>query len=543
MASSRKIGLGIAIAGAAVTVGCGSQSPGSGSNSLGSDDGGGYGDDATTGTSSGDDGGASGGGSSSSSSSSGAGRSSSSGSGSGAGTSGGGSSSSGAASGSSSGSGAGAIDSGPPCDAPVASGAVALTGHYLASSVIAMGGYAYAYSDGMGSTACVDATALCGTGTTGVANSAGTIWGAGIGFNVNQAVATGPASPPLNSYAATGVGIAYALDALPAQGMRIIVDSGGTDYCAPIAAASGTVVWGTFNTKCWDDSGTFLSGPPTATHIQFQVTADAASTPFDVCVTSVGFATTAAQPDAGGGGNGTSCSWTSGPASGGGGGELTCYWFSQGTSTGGGCPSYKTYCGYCGTQSGSASGTCPSSSIDSVTSGIGTQQYWAAFPSQEFAQGAYCGMCVNVSYGGRSIVATIVDECATCGDSNGHIDLGPAAAIALGVGQGGATGNPKSGVTWSAVACPVTGDIQAVFNNDTSSQVYFQNVAFPVSSATAGGATGTQQSGFWNFGTLVGGRSVTLTDTLGHTVTGTIPTASGGSIGAQFPVSSSGTCN
>jgi len=75
----------------------------------------------------------------------------------------------------------------------------------------------------------------------------------------------------------------------------------------------------------------------------------------------------------------------------------------------------------------------------------------------------------------------------------------------------------------------------AVFNNGSSSQIYFQNVAFPVASATAGGATASQQSGFWNFGGLVAGRSVTLTDTLGHTVTGTIPTSSGGSIGAQFP--------
>jgi hypothetical protein len=34
-----------------------------------------------------------------------------------------------------------------------------------------------------------------------------------------------------------------------------------------------------------------------------------------------------------------------------------------------------------------------------------------------------------------------------------------------------------------------------------------------------------------------------LTDGLGHSITGTIPTSSGGSIGVQFPVSSSATCN
>jgi hypothetical protein len=420
---------------------------------------------------------------------------------------------------------------------------VPLTSNYLAGSVIGDGGYAFAYADGMGSTACIDATALCGTGTTATANSTGTIWGAGIGFNLHQAVATGSASPAINTYAATGTGIAYALTNLPAQGMRIVIDDGGSDYCVPIAAASGMVSWSAFNTKCWDNSGTFLAGAPaTATHIEFQVTSDAATTPFNVCVTSVAFSTSSPPPDSGGGGsssgggNGTGgCQWSGGPAANGN-GELTCYWFGQGTSTGGGCGSYKTYCGYCGTESGGGGGTCPTGITDSV-SNIATP-YFAAFPSASFGQGKYCGMCVDVSYLGKTITATIVDECATCTDSGGHIDLGLSAAVALGVGQGGSTGDPKNGVTWDAVACPVSGDVVAVFNG-SSSQIYFENVAFPVASATAGGATANQQNGFWNFGTLVGGKSVTLTDTLGHTITGTIPTSSGGSIGSQFPA----TCN
>jgi hypothetical protein len=85
----------------------------------------------------------------------------------------------------------------------------------------------------------------------------------------------------------------------------------------------------------------------------------------------------------------------------------------------------------------------------------------------------------------------------------------------------------------------VTGDVVAVFNNGSSSQIYFENVAFPVASATAGGSAGNQSTGFWSFGSVVAGKAVTLTDTLGHTIQGTIPTNSGGSIGAQFPA----TCN
>jgi hypothetical protein len=176
----------------------------------------------------------------------------------------------------------------------VASGAIPLTTNYLAGTVIADGGYAYAYQDTGGSTACLDQTALCGSGTTGVA-AGSTVWGAGIGFNLNQAKATSSTSPPINPYAVTGSGITYALSNLPATGARITISdtstSPTTDYCAPITSASGTVKWATFNTACWDDSGTTLAGAPTtATHVNFQVNAGSAAGTFDFCVTAVSFA-------------------------------------------------------------------------------------------------------------------------------------------------------------------------------------------------------------------------------------------------------------
>ena len=99
----------------------------------------------------------------------------------------------------------------------------------------------------------------------------------------------------------------------------------------------------------------------------------------------------------------------------------------------------------------------------------------------------------------------------------------------------GLAGDATSGVTWQAVACPASGNIVALYNNGYAGQIYFQNVVFPVASAVAGGHTGTQMFGYWDFGTAVAGQSVTLTDTLGHVVTGTIPGSSGGSVGAQFP--------
>lgn len=204
-----------------------------------------------------------------------------------------GGSTSGSASGSTSGSGSGVGEGGATCTAAVATGAISLASNYLASSVIGDGGYAYSYDDGMGSTACLDSTALCGAGTTAVATPTGTVWGAGIGFSLNQAMATGPTSPPVGDYAvpAASTGIAYALSVLPAQGMRLIIDEAGTDYCAALTAATGTVLWSSFNTECWSGAGTSLSGAPqVATHVQFQVTAASASLSFEFCMTAVSFA-------------------------------------------------------------------------------------------------------------------------------------------------------------------------------------------------------------------------------------------------------------
>ena len=234
-------------------------------------------------------------------------------------------------------------------------------------------------------------------------------------------------------------------------------------------------------------------------------------------------------------GNAGTCTFSGGPSSSN--GQLTCYWFGQGTSTGLGCPSYKTYCGYCGTESGSGGGTCPTGIQDSVTN-IASPEYFAALPGPggNFGNGAYCGMCVQVSYGGKTIVATVIDACATCNLSAPHVDLSLSASIALGLGQGSTPGNPSSGVTWKTVNCPVTGSIVAVSNNDYMGQFYFQNVAFPVASATAGGRTASQEYGYWDFGAAVGGQQVTLRDTVGHSVTGTLPNSASGTIGAQFPL-------
>jgi hypothetical protein len=230
---------------------------------------------------------------------------------------------------------------------------------------------------------------------------------------------------------------------------------------------------------------------------------------------------------------GGQCNWNGGPNTTG--GQLTCYWLGQPNVKGGGCPSFKTFCGYCGSETGSNNGQfCPSGIVDTVPNTF-TGNFFAAFPIGTFGQGTFCGMCVQITFQGKSVVATVVDECATCPES-GHLDLSLPAAAALGL-----TGNTgtATGVSWHAVSCPASGsntNIVAFFNAGSSQQIYFQNVIFPVAKAVAGGRTASQAFGFWDFGTPVGGQQVTLTDTLGHVITGTVPTSSGGSINAQFPM-------
>jgi hypothetical protein len=410
----------------------------------------------------------------------------------------------------------------------------------MAPSVVADGGYAFAYSDGV-STACLDPSALCITGKTG-ATPPTTVYGSGVGFNLNQAKATGTSTPPSSTFTATGLGLSYSLSNLPSQGLRVSIGNAetvagvttGTDYCAVLPAASGTLAWAKFNSKCWDDSGTFLSGPPSnPTHIEFQVPAVAAPTAFDFCIDSIAFATTVSTPDSGTGPtascNGNACCEPSSGPDAKGDGVFTCYTFKQGTVNN------KTFCGYQGTESSGpgGSGVCQAGALDykDTVPNVGTNpEYFAAYPSGSFGQGDYCGMCVNVTYGGQTLMATIVDECATCGDSAEHIDLSAGLARALGIGVGTVIGNP-TGVTWQAVACPITsnsGHILAVWNNGNAAggQVYFQNVVFPVKSVSGA----SQHDGIWS--TITNGSSHTLTDILGHQVTAAIVT---GDIGVQFP--------
>jgi expansin (peptidoglycan-binding protein) len=198
---------------------------------------------------------------------------------------------------------------------------------------------------------------------------------------------------------------------------------------------------------------------------------------------------------------------------------------------------YKTYCGYCGTKTGKRDTTsnypCAIGQIQNTVQHMSTPHF-AAFPQNFLEQGKYCGMCVEVTYMRKTITATVVDACGSCMDA-GHLDLSLSAAEALGMTE--FNGNPDTGVSWKTVACPVTENIYVRYNGGERSQPYFQNTAFPVASAKVGSQSAQINTGFWMFQGQVGGQVVTLTDTMGHTIQGTMPTATeGGSLGVQFPL-------
>ncbi len=130
--------------------------------------------------------------------------------------------------------------------------------------------------------------ALCISGNVGqIVNSDYTDdWGCGLGLNLNQAQGV---STPKNGYLMTGSGVTVDTSAIPScTTARLIIDQEGTAYCAPFTPGV-LIPWATFNTECWTNAGTYLSGPPTSQALKVQFVASATGAcPFtDFCITQV----------------------------------------------------------------------------------------------------------------------------------------------------------------------------------------------------------------------------------------------------------------
>jgi hypothetical protein len=192
---------------------------------------------------------------------------------------------------------------------PTTSGGLALTMNFLAApSNPGTGGYAFSYQDTVGSIVCLDGCpasgAVCSTApatselcTHGnlLANPAPySAFGGGIGFNLNQAMATSATGTTAMPFVTTGSGISYVVSSIPPNGLRLQIDHGGSTntYCANVTAPSGTIPWSGFALTCYNTPpGAALTGPPDdATQIEFQMVTTATAGTGDFCVTSVSFA-------------------------------------------------------------------------------------------------------------------------------------------------------------------------------------------------------------------------------------------------------------
>ncbi len=169
-------------------------------------------------------------------------------------------------------------------------------------------------------------TALCVGGT--VAQDATFASAAGLIFDVNQAQSTASSNP---------------LDAIPAPTSVTVtlVNPGGSPIRVQLSNSSDIsspaycvdsdhfqsgqpIPITSFNTKCWDNSGTFLgAGTPINTIAMYAYGSSTAPTPFSFCLTGVTMAGLAIPDGGAGGTGGTSGSDASTGGSGGSGGTLT----------------------------------------------------------------------------------------------------------------------------------------------------------------------------------------------------------------------------
>ena len=216
---------------------------------------------------------------------------------------------------------------------------------------------------------------------------------------------------------------------------------------------------------------------------------------------------------------------------------------------------FKTACGYAGTEPTADSfesvDVVPNAASDSPASDM----YFAAIPGNSsppsndatdystFNTVGACGACIELSANGKTIVATISDECPIATNSPcaaaGHFDLSTTAFGALGYNQ--SQGGDPTGLSWQFVACPVSGNIKASLNS--AAQVYLQNAAFPITSVSVNGQSATLTVyGYWQLPSNASGASVTLTDVQGDSVSVTLPQIatwpSSTDIGTQFSVPS-----
>jgi hypothetical protein len=151
-------------------------------------------------------------------------------------------------------------------------------------------GYAFTGCD-VGSVVTPTSFAMCGTGcvlrtrgTLGPATAANAYAGAVfLGFNLNQA--TGSATAGTVTPRGTSLVVTYLKTSGPAV-LRAQLQAGATRWCAILTGSPATIAYATFNTACWDSSGTSYAKQPVDQFLIF-APGEATSVPIDVTLVSI----------------------------------------------------------------------------------------------------------------------------------------------------------------------------------------------------------------------------------------------------------------
>jgi hypothetical protein len=139
---------------------------------------------------------------------------------------------------------------------------------------------------------------LCVSGT--VAGTADYSAVAILGLDINQAMGgaggaggSSGSGPPPSTWAPTGTGVVYSITNNGTSPLRIQIQAAGGDtdptkrWCAPVGASSGVISWGTFNTACWDGSGSNYNGATPLQSIMVLVPGDLSPVGFNFCLNSI----------------------------------------------------------------------------------------------------------------------------------------------------------------------------------------------------------------------------------------------------------------
>jgi Glycosyl hydrolase family 12 len=130
-----------------------------------------------------------------------------------------------------------------------------------------------------------------------------------LGVNLNQA---NTMNAPLMTVTPTGMGLMVDINNTGNSLLRVQVQTPDGDmnadhrWCAPISGKGGLIPWATFNTKCWDNSGTAYAMEPISTAIISVPSMMTTPVNFNFCLNSLGEAGgTTAMPTAGSGAAGS----------------------------------------------------------------------------------------------------------------------------------------------------------------------------------------------------------------------------------------------